>query len=47
MGKKTKTTTKFRSAETGKFLKPEQAQRLPKNEVVKERVPKSGYGDTK
>lgn len=44
---KKKTTTRFRSAEDGKFLTEKEAKRLPKKEVVKEQVPKPGYGDTK
>ena len=49
MGKKKggKTVEHFRDADNGRFLTEKEAQRRPKNEVVKERVPKPGYGDTK
>lgn len=43
---KKNTTTRFRSAEDGKFLTEKKAKKLPKGEVVKEQVPKPGYGDT-
>ena len=42
-----KTTIRHRDAGTGRFLKEQQAQRRPANTVIRERVPKPGYGDTK
>jgi hypothetical protein len=44
--KETRTTPRGRDAETGKFTTVEEARRHPATHVV-ERVPKSGYGDTK
>lgn len=41
-----RTTTKGRSAETGRFTTVEKARSKPTTHVV-ERVPKPGYGDTK
>ena len=46
MVNKTKTVTRYRSAKSGRFLTEQKAKKLSKNTVVKERVPKPGYGDT-
>jgi hypothetical protein len=45
-GSGSRTTPHGRNARTGKFTTVEQARRHPNTHVV-ERVPKSGYGDTK
>jgi hypothetical protein len=42
-----KTHDQYRHAGTGRFISEQEAKRLPKDEVVKERVPNPGYGDTK
>jgi len=42
-----KTSIRYRDAGNGKFLKESQAKRRSKNTVIRERVPKPGYGDTK
>lgn len=47
MGRKSKTTLRYRDAGTGRFLTDRQGERKPKNQVVHERVPKPGRGDTK
>jgi hypothetical protein len=47
MGKKSKTTLRYHDAGTGRFLTDKQGERKPKNQVVHERVPKPGFGDTK
>jgi hypothetical protein len=45
MGKKTsKTTPRYRDAGTGHLLSEAQAKKLPKNQVVQERLPKPGHG---
>ena len=46
MGKRSKTTLRYRDAGTGRFLTDKQGERKPKNRVVRERVPKPGFGDT-
>ena len=47
MSNKSKTTTRYRDAGNGRFLTDRQGERKPDNQVVRERVPKPGYGDTK
>jgi hypothetical protein len=47
MARETRTVTRNRDAGDGRFLTDRQAARKPANEVVRERVPKPGYGDTK
>jgi hypothetical protein len=51
MGKKTgsgsKTTVRYRGAGSGHFITETQAKRRSPEKVVRERVPKPGYGDTK
>ena len=42
-----KTRTQYRSARTGRFLTANQAKRKPASQVVKERVPLPGRGDTR
>ena len=44
--KTSKTTVRYRNAGNGKFVKPGVAKRMKPENVVKERVPKPGYGDT-
>jgi len=47
MGKESKTVTRYRDAKTGRLLTDRQGQAKPPSQVVRERVPKKGYGDTK
>jgi len=42
-----KTTIRYRDAGNGKFLTESAAKRRPPKNVVRERVPKPGFGDTK
>jgi len=42
-----KTTVRFRDAGSGQFVKETKANRMKPENVVRERVPKPGYGDTK
>lgn len=42
-----KTRTAYRSADDGRFMTKAQAARKPAKEVVKERVPVPGRGDTR
>jgi hypothetical protein len=42
-----KTTVRYRNAGSGQFMTEAQAKRRPQEKVVRERVPKPGYGDTK
>lgn len=46
MSKESKTVTRGRSAETGRFVPVKKAREHPRTHVV-ERVPKPGHGDTK
>ena len=46
MSKKSKTFLLGRDAKTGEFIPVKEARRRPTTTTV-ERVPKSGYGDTK
>ena len=46
-GGNSKTTRRYRDAGTGRFLTDQQGQRRKPENVVRERVPKPGYGDTK
>jgi hypothetical protein len=46
MSSKSKSTLHWRDAETGRFLTDKQAERKPPSQVVHERVPKPGHGDT-
>ena len=41
-----RTRTQYRSAKDGRFKTEKQAARMKPENVVKERVPKPGYGDT-
>lgn len=43
--KGSKTTTRFRSSDSGEFVKKSEADRKPK-EHQREQVPKPGHGDT-
>ena len=42
-----KTTLRYRDAKTGHFLTDRQGQKRKPENVVRERVPKPGRGDTK
>jgi len=42
-----KTTVRYRDAGSGLFITERQATRRSPEKVVRERVPKPGYGDTK
>jgi len=42
-----KTSIRYRSAGNGRFMTEQQAKRRSSNTVIRERVPKPGYGDTK
>ena len=46
MGKNSKTFPLGRDAKTGEFIPVKEAKRRPNTTTV-ERIPKSGYGDTK
>jgi hypothetical protein len=46
MGKETKTVTRYRDAKTGRLLTDQKGKQMPPEKVVRERVPKKGYGDT-
>ena len=41
-----RTHTQYRSAKDGRFKTEKQAQQMKPENVVKERVPNPGYGDT-
>jgi hypothetical protein len=41
-----KTTLRYRDAKTGRLLTDQQGQRRDPAKVVRERIPKPGYGDT-
>lgn len=42
--KKSKTTLRYRSADTGRLLTDKEGKAQPKNQVVRERLPKPGNG---
>lgn len=44
---KSKTTVKYRDAGSGEFITERTAKQRSPNTVIRERVPKPGYGDTK
>lgn len=46
-GGRSKTRTAHRDAGNGQFVTKKQATRMPANQVVKERVPLPGRGDTR
>ncbi|MCU7921353.1 MAG: hypothetical protein KZQ88_01470 [Candidatus Thiodiazotropha sp. (ex Dulcina madagascariensis)] len=41
-----RTTVRYRDANNGQFLTEQKAKKRPKSIVIRERVPKPGYGDT-
>jgi len=42
-----KTTIRYRDAGTGHFMTEQQAKRRKPENIIRERVPKPGFGDTK
>ena len=45
-GGRSQSHTQYRSAKDGRFKTEKQAERMKPENVVKERVPNPGYGDT-
>jgi hypothetical protein len=45
-GSRSKSHPQYRDARTGEFIKEQQANRMKPENVVKERVPNPGHGDT-